>query len=51
MAPTLDYTTNPWSWSSCSAAQLTEFLESVFLLFDLLKFQKNYVKLTVKTFT
>lgn len=28
MAPTLDYTTNPWSWSVCSAAELTEFLDS-----------------------
>lgn len=27
MAPTLNYDTNPWSWSKCSRKYITEFLE------------------------
>ncbi|XP_078001337.1 A disintegrin and metalloproteinase with thrombospondin motifs 9-like [Glandiceps talaboti] len=27
MAPTLNYNTNPWSWSTCSSKELTEFLD------------------------
>uniref|UniRef100_A0A183CCD1 Peptidase M12B domain-containing protein n=1 Tax=Globodera pallida TaxID=36090 RepID=A0A183CCD1_GLOPA len=27
MAPTLEYNTNPWSWSSCSSAMLLRFLD------------------------
>lgn len=27
MAPTLNYNTNPWSWSKCSRKYITEFLE------------------------
>ncbi len=33
MAPTLDYNTHPWTWSHCSTAMLTEFLEQVSLVF------------------
>lgn len=29
MAPTLNYDTNPWSWSKCSRKYITEFLEYV----------------------
>jgi len=29
MAPTLDYETQPWSWSQCSRDKITEFLEYV----------------------
>jgi len=28
MAPTLEYNTNPWSWSACSSAMLARFLEA-----------------------
>ena len=27
MAPTLDYLTDPWTWSECSTKMLTNFLE------------------------
>lgn len=27
MAPTLNYHTNPWTWSKCSQKYITEFLE------------------------
>jgi hypothetical protein len=28
MAPTLEYNTNPWSWSACSSAMLIRFLDN-----------------------
>lgn len=34
MAPTLEYNTNPWSWSRCSAHMLNKFLESVLSCFN-----------------
>ena len=32
MAPTLDYETQPWSWSQCSRDKITEFLELIHLI-------------------